>query len=158
MNDIERYKADQASRWLDGVRSIHVRTRTLMREIDAQRSMMDGIKAVSYDSSGTRCASDDAIPNAIASMSRMVSKLCAEVDSLVAEQAAAHDVLSRLDDQEMCEILTMYYINGETWESIRTAMCCSYASIMRKRNAALVSVYDAMDPEMRDPIYRAFES
>lgn len=92
MNDIERYKADQASRWLDGVRSIHVRTRTLMREIDAQRSMMDGVKAVSYDSGGTRCASDDAIPNAIASISRMVARLCAAACSATSESTSAHAI------------------------------------------------------------------
>ena len=54
--EYERYRRSQAARWLEHVRGLGNRIRTLQAEIEAQRDIASGVQAVRYDGAPSRRA------------------------------------------------------------------------------------------------------
>ena len=50
--EYERYKYDQARAYLEHVRSLSCRTQALRAEVEAQRELADGVRAMRYGEGG----------------------------------------------------------------------------------------------------------
>lgn len=154
--EYERYRRSQAARWLEHVRGLGNRIRTLRSEIEAQRDIAAGVQAVCYDGMPkSPNASADAIPNAVAALQELIAEYLTEQAGYVAEQREAHEALRLIDDPECVECLTLYYVIGRNWERVCVDMGYTWDGMMTLRRRALCAAYDHMPTRWRDPAHPA---
>lgn len=154
--EYERYRRSQAARWLEHVRGLGNRIRTLQSEIEAQRDIAAGVQAVCYDGMPkSPNASADAIPNAVAALQELIADYLTEQAGYVEEQRDAHEALRMIDDAECSECLTRHYLLGDTWEQCCVRMGYTWDGMMSLRRRSLLAAYDFMPTEWRDPMHRA---
>lgn len=152
----ERYRRDQAARWLERIRRLGARVETMQREIDAEREAASGLKAICYDVTPKPSASTgDALPNAVIRIQERIAEYVEEMAAYTEERGRAHEALSGLPDPMEHRALTYHYLLGLSWEECCVRMHYTYDGMMKLRARALSSAYDVMPHEMRDPMERA---
>lgn len=151
----------KALAWLKHVRGLGARVKSLQREIDFQREMMDGVKAIGYGgkvSKGSVYA--DAIPDAVARLEDLIRLYCAELPVYVDAQKEAHDILRKLPDKGQASVLTKRFLIGEQTRDIAYSLGYTMGDVVALENAGLDSLYDVMPQSWRDrevPSGRDFE-
>ena len=154
--EYDRYKRAQAARWLEHVRCLGGKCRALQREVEEQRELAAGVKGLDYSApSVSASSSPDGIPNAVALLLETIDDYCTELAGYVAEQKAAHDALNAMSDELGAEALKRHYLCGQSWESCCVYMGYSWDGMMKLRRRALLSAYEVMPPEWRDPAHQA---
>lgn len=154
--EYEQYRRAQAARWLEHVMSLGSRVRALRAEIEEQRSVASGLKAIVYDGMPRQaCAYGDAIPDAVIRIQELIRDYCSELDGYVDEQRAAHEVLAKLTDRAAAEALTKHYLLGKRWELCCVEMGYSYDGMKSLRRRGLLEAYAHMPLEWRDPMHPA---
>ena len=154
--EYEQYRRAQAARWLEHVMSLGSRVRALRAEIEEQRAVASGLKAIVYDGMPRQtCAYGDAIPDAVIRIQELIRDYCSELAGYVDEQREAHDALAKIGDESRRSALTLHYLAGRSWEEVCVEMRYSYRRIMEIRAEALCELYDHMPPEWRDPMHPA---
>lgn len=154
--EYERYKRMQASRWMEHVRSLGRRVRSIAEEIEAQRELASGVQAVRYDGAPSGgAASGDAIPNAVARLQELIAEYVAEQAGYVEEQREAHEALRLIEDDACRDALTKHYLLGCNWERVCVDMGYTWDGMMALRRRALLAAYDRMPARWRDPMHPA---
>lgn len=154
--EYDRYKRAQAARWLEHVRRLGGKCRALQREVEGQRELASGVKGLDYSAPAVSASSSpDGIPNAVALLLDTIEDYCTELAGYVAEQKAAHDALNAMSDELGAEALKRHYLCGQSWESCCVDMGYSWDGMMKLRRRALLSAYEAMPTEWRDPTHQA---
>lgn len=154
--EYDRYKRAQAARWLEHVRKLGTKCRSLQAEIDGQREMASGLSGMDYSAPAVKSSpTPDAVPNAVIRLQRLISDYCTELVGYVDEQRRAHDALSRIENAEQAEALKRHYLLGQRWEECCVAMGYSCEGMKSLRYRGLLAVYGVMPQEWRDPVHRA---
>lgn len=154
------YRRSQSERWLEHVRGLGNRIRTLQSEIEAQRDIAAGVQAVCYDGMPkSPNSSADAIPNAVAAIEELIAEYATELAGYVEEQREAHDALRMMEDGVCRDALTKYYVLGRSWKSVcydeKGNEVYTYDGIMSIRRRGLLKAYDVMPTRWRDPAHPA---
>lgn len=154
--EYDRYKRAQAARWLEHVRKLGTRCRSLQAEIDAQREIASGLSGIDYSKPAVQSTSTpDSVPNAVIRLQGLISDYCTELVGYVDEQKRAHDALSRMDNAEQAEALKRHYLLGQSWELCCVEMGYSYDGMMKLRGRGMLSLYPHIPLEWRDPSHPA---
>lgn len=154
-DEYERYRADAAASYMEHVRSLGLRMRSLQEEIERERSLMLPQGLEYSPQPGNPNAYGDAIPDGLSRLQAMVEAYCAELAGYVAERQEAHEAVSRIARPERREALRGHYLAGKTWERVCVDMGYSYDGMMKLRRGALCELYDLMPHRWRDPLHRA---
>lgn len=145
MGDIETWHADQAAIYLDGIRGKAMRIKSLSMAIEQRREIADGLKSMDYSRGVvSTTANDDAIPDAVDSIDRMITALETMRDICQADIEAAHRALDSMGNSMYAGILEMHYLCGEPWHGCAEAFGYSKRGIMKLRPKALAEFYDVM--------------
>lgn len=153
--EYERYKYDQARAYLEHVRALSCRTQALRAEVDAQRELADGVKAMRYGEVGGGGADGDRMAETVARLQELVRGYCAELSVYVSEQQAAHERVKLMERPEHAQAITGYYLLGRTWERVCVDMGYTWDGMMSLRRRAVSAFYDVMPCEWRDPRHTA---
>lgn len=154
--EYDRYKRAQAARWLEHVRRLGGKCRSLQREVEEQRELASGVKGLDYSAPAVSASSSpDGIPNAVALLLETIEDYCTELAGYVAEQKAAHDALNAMSDELGAEALKRHYLCGQSWESCCVEMGYSWDGMMSLRKRAVLELYDHIPMEWRDPLHQA---
>lgn len=153
--EIDRYKYDQARAYLEHVRALSCRTQALRAEVEAQRELADGVKAMRYGDGVGGCSGDDRMAETVARLQELISGYCAELARYVDEQEAAHGCVVLMDRPEHAQAITAHYLLGRAWERVCVDMGYTWDGMMKLRRRAVTEFYDVMPIEWRDPKYPA---
>lgn len=153
--EYERYKYDQARAYLEHVRSLSCRTQALRAEVEAQRELADGVRAMRYGEGGGGSAEADRTADTVARLQELVACYCAELAEYVSEQQAAHERVRLMERPEHAQAITGRYLLGRTWERVCVDMGYTWDGMMKLRRRAVTEFYDVMPTEWRDPRHPA---
>ncbi|TNU89030.1 hypothetical protein FIC87_12585 [Eggerthella lenta] len=153
--EYERYRYDQARAYLEHVRALSCRTAALRAEVEAQRELADGVKAMGYGGRGSSGAQPDRMAETVARLQELVEGYCTELAAYVAEQEAAHERVRLMERPEHVRAITSYYLLGRTWERVCVDMGYTWDGMMALRRRAVTAFYDVMPTEWRDPRHPA---
>lgn len=151
------YATGQAEAYLKRVRDLHHRRASLAAQVEEARDMLDGIKAVRYDGQGGGGSNDPdgAMLPAIARLEASVKRFGAGIAEIADLFAEATDAIARLDDDVFRELLTVYYVQGETWQAVADSLGYGVDNVYKLRTRALLAFYDVMPHGERDPRHPA---
>ena len=150
--ELQRYRIDQAERWLSKVRKLVSYERAMREAAEVQYEMADGLRGIDYtrdqvDTSPTA----DAIPNAVIAHDEAGGSLEQIADSARERISEAARALDRMDDPTEAAALTLYYIACRKWEAVCVKMNYTWDGMMTLRRRALLHAYDVMPHAERDP-------
>lgn len=154
-SEFERYKYDQARAYLEHVRALSCRLDSLRAEVEAQRELADGVKAMRYGEGGGGSAQSDQVAETVARLQKLVQDYCVELASYAAEQETAHACVKLMERPEYVQAITSYYLLGRTWERTCVDMGYKWDGMMKLRRRAIVEFYNVMPTERRDPRHPA---
>lgn len=154
-SEYERYKYDQARAYLEHVRSLSCRTQALRAEVEAQRELADGVRAMRYGEGGAGRAGGDQMAETVARLQDLIADYCAELSAYVSEQRAAHERVRLMERPEHAQAITAHYLLGRTWERVCVDMGYTWDGMMSLRRRAVTAFYDVMPVEWRDPKHPA---
>lgn len=154
--EFEKYRADQASRWLEHVMASGAKVRSLQAEIDEQREIAAGVSSPAVDGMPrARAATADALPDAVARIESLIAEYCAELAAYVDEQREAHRALSAMPNAAHAEALKRRYLLCRPWPQVSEEMGYTKDGMMKMRRRALCEAYDVMPANWRDPRHPA---
>lgn len=156
MDEWEQYRYEQARAWLEHVRGLADAVDAAKRAVEFERVKMEQVGAVDYAHervSGTPSNLD--IAEIIDKLQGNIRHYCANESAYADERRDCYDRLSRLENQTEAKALQLRYCMNHSWEYIEGAMGYTHDGIMTLRKRAIVSAYDVMPLELRDPIYQA---
>ena len=137
--EFERYKYDQARAYLEHVRALSCRAQALRAEVEAQRELADGVRAMRYGEGG----------------GDGVEGYCSELAGYVAEQDRAHACVRLMERPEHVQAITGRYLLGRSWERVCVDMGYTWDGMMKLRRRAVTEFYDVMPTEWRYPRHPA---
>ena len=153
----EQYRYAQARAWLEHIRALGERVDSTKALIDSERNMMDGVRGIDYGASngGGSSSPDDAMVNAIAKMQRHIAEYAALLSEYEDERYDARNHLAKMEGHAERQALTYRYLLGWSWDDVCAAMFYTHDGMMKLRRRAIVSAYDVMPLEWRDPVQHA---
>jgi len=144
-------RRDKALAWLKHVRGLGARVKSLQREIDFQREVMDGVKSVGMgDNVSKGSVYSDAIPDSIARLEDLIKDYCKELVVYVDAQKEAHDAIRRLPQKDQASVVTKRFLIGEENREIAFSLGYTMGEVVALERAGLESVYDFMPQYWRD--------
>ena len=154
-DEYAEWKAEQAARWLRHVRELKHDISRLEDDIEVQRSLALP-SGIDYSREKVSASPNrDAIPDAVARLDESIAHYTTELVAYLDEKERARDCINMLDDARHRAVLSLYYVNGHSWETVGVKM--GYASdwCRQLRDESLPLVYEVMPREWRTPIPRA---
>lgn len=163
MTEFDEWKAEQAAKWLEHVRSLALDVARIQDRVDVLRSlaMPSGIDYSRPVVSSSPSA--DAIPNAVVKLMDAMREYLDQLDAYVYESMDAARRIEEIGDGRYRAVLSLYYVSGNTWEQVGEKLkkwdngkfTYSPEYCRHLRNDALPFVYDVMPREWRTQIPRA---
>ena len=138
-------KADQAERWLGKYLKLKAKVLQLDGAIADNEAMADGIRGIDYSRDPVQTSpTDDAMMRRVESLGEVRESLQAIRDEAAKSMRVMEKAVGALPDPMHSAVLCGHYINGRRWEELcnEDSMACSYRTMMRRRKAALESLYD----------------
>lgn len=155
MTEFDEWKAEQAAKWLRHIRELKHDIARLEDDIEVQRSLALP-SGIDYSRPSVQTSpSQDAIPNAVIRLEESIAQYTTELVGYLDEKQQARECISRLGDARYRAVLSLYYVNGHSWDSVSDRMGYDRDWCMELRRQSLPLVYDIMPREWRTPIPRA---
>ena len=155
MTEFDEWKAEQAAKWLRHIRELKHDIARLEDDIEVQRSIALP-SGIDYSRPSVQTSpSQDAIPNAVIRLEESIAQYTTELVGYLDEKQQARECISRLGDARYRAVLSLYYINGHSWDGVSDKMGYDRDWCMELRRQSLPLVYDVMPREWRIPIPRA---
>lgn len=154
-DELTKYKAKQASAWLNEVLAQHRRVDALKERAESMRAGLDGLRSpgVQVRVSGGGC-SDDRMAEGIAKLQEAINDYCTELLALMDMQDEARSALYSMDDNAT-PLMVYHYILGKKWHDAAKMAGLEYTSAMHANRRALAKLYDLMPHRYRDPLHPA---
>jgi len=155
MTEFDEWKAEQAAKWLRHIRELKHDIARLEDDIEVQRSLALP-SGIDYSRPSVQTSpSQDAIPNAVIRLEESIAQYTTELVGYLDEKQQARECISRLGDARYRAVLSLYYINGHSWETVGEKVGYSEVHCKELRSEALPLVYEVMPREWRTMVPRA---
>lgn len=151
-DELSKYKAKQASAWLNGVLAKRRRAEALYSRAKALRDGLDGLRGAGV---GERVSGggfrDDGMAERVAELQEAVNDYCAALMEAMDAQDEAHEALFAVSDGAV-PLMVYHYIMGMKWADAAKTAGMEYSSAMHANRRALAKVYEFMPHRFRDPL------
>lgn len=123
--EYERYRAEQAARYMEHVGPLGSRIRMLREEVEAQRALVESVRGIDYASiGGGGSPSADAVPDAVIRLQGLVSDYCTELAGYMGERRAGRRMRSCADSDALCRTRRCWRIACAVNPGRRSACLC----------------------------------
>lgn len=155
MTEFDEWKAEQAAKWLRHIRELKHDIARLEDDIEVQRSLALP-SGIDYSRPSVQTSpSQDAIPNAVIRLEESIAQYTTELVGYLDEKQQARECISRLGDARYRAVLSLYYINGHSWETVGDKMGYAPDWCRQLRDESLPIVHDVMPTEWKVRVPRA---
>ena len=151
LDEFEKWKADQAKRWLAEVRGSCLMANAARALLEDAKGRADGLKAAGFEPVRSS-RSDGAIAAALVRLHDAADAYAEALDGLMSMQREAYEALSRMSDARESSCLVLYFLLGRGWADVAKEMSYSIDSVMQFRRKGLASAYEVMPHRFRDPL------
>lgn len=151
-NEATAWKSEQALSWLRRIRADHLLTVAMQDEIDVLRSM--ALSGQDTTREKVNVSGGDRMPDIVQRIIDLTGELDAQMREMLDAREDAHKRLMELDPR-YAAVLTLYYVDGNTWAAVACKTHYEVETCMRLRTEALPYVYEVMPRECRTMIPRA---
>jgi len=152
-DEFREYRIEQAGAWLDRIRRMGVKVRTLEGEIAELRADAEGLKALDYTRERVSMSpSGDRMAEIAALVFDKLDEFTDEYGGYMFERERARSCIMRLPDERHAAVLVRRYLSGQLWKEISESMGYDLRTVYRLRADGLCELYDLMPPTERDPI------
>lgn len=154
MSEFDSWKATEAAAYLDRVRKSSLDVRRIQDEIEVQRSLIPS----GTDYSRERVKSSprpDSLELAALRVLDLIEQYCTELAEYVEMQREAHESIKLMEDARYRAILTLYYIDGHSWETVGKMLHYETQTVKNMRGDALPLFWDVMPKEAKTNIPRS---
>lgn len=155
LSEIERYKIGQAKDWLRSVAAASQEVDILKQQRDEIVADASGVSGIDYSAiKAHSIATDDQIPNALARIDKLTSKLDASIAESTDQIAQACNAVDRIESTSERNVLRLRYLMGGLmpWREVGKRMGYSSSSVKRTHTYALLDLYDLMPNGTKDRI------
>ncbi len=132
MNDIR-----QAKEYLWRVRNAARELKRLEEEYEQARNDILHIKGISYDGDRVSGGKIGDLSDAIAALEGYAQRLSAKWDELINLRETAKKLIDTLKDGRYREVLTLRYLDGQSWEQVAVTMGYTYRGVTGLHGKAL---------------------
>ena len=132
MNDIR-----QAKEYLWRVRNAARELKRLEEEYEQARNDILHIKGISYDGDRVSGGKIGDLSDAIATLERYAERVNAKWDELINLRETAKKLIDTLKDGRYREVLTLRYLDGQSWEQVAVTMGYTYRGVTGLHGKAL---------------------
>ena len=132
MNDIR-----QAKEYLWRVRNAARELKRLEEEYEQARNDILHIKGISYDGDRVSGGKFGDLADAIAALEGYAQRLSAKWDELINLRETAKKLIDTLKDGRYREVLTLRYLDGQSWEQVAVTMGYTYRGVTGLHGKAL---------------------
>lgn len=154
--EYERYRYDQASSYLNYVKTLSDRVNAKNDAVEDYRARLACIRGMDYSAEKIQVqSSGDAIPEGIARLLELIDECTDLTCKYAKEQKRAMEVIGNLSRYEYEQILEKHYLRNKDWGTIASEMNYTYHYVMRLRREAIVELYDYVPCEFRDKMQPA---
>ena len=155
MDEWTLYTSVCARNWLEHMRDLKHDIAKLQDEVEVARSLALP-QGVDYQRTKVSTSpSTDAIPNAVIRLHGLIADYVCELDAYVGELEDARERVNRLEDARHRAVLTLYYLNGHSWQTVADKTHYDMHYCMQLRDDALPLMYEHIPPMWRPIIPRA---
>ena len=132
MNDIR-----QAKEYLWRVRNAARELKRLEEEYEQARNDILHIKGISYDGDRVSGGKIGDLSDAIAALEGYAQRLNTKWDELINLRETAKKLIDALNDWRYREVLTLRYLDGQSWEQVAVTMGYTYRGVTGLHGKAL---------------------
>lgn len=153
MTEYESWKAMEAAEYLNAVRRSCLDVKRLQDEIEMQRSLLPpGMDTAERVKSSP---SPDKLELAALRIIEMVEQYTTELMEWVEMQRDAHEAVRKLEDARYRAVLTLYYLDGHSWETVGDRIGYEWNYCRELRTQALPLFWEAMPRHAKTNVPRA---
>lgn len=143
-------RRDRALLYLKHVRGLRARVKSLEREIDLQREMLDGVKSVSF---GERVSgpgvNKDAIPDSISRLHELIKEYCNELPEYVDAHKEAHAIIKKLPHKDRAAVLSQRFLVGRSLFETAADLGYKPGEVNALEGEGLQELHEFLPPEWR---------
>lgn len=156
--EYRRWRAGEAALYLDRVRGMGMRVKSLKYAIEDLMLAASGVKGIDYSRDAVASSpSSDAIPDAVADLQGLAAELEGKREAYRREIAAVCRAIQRMGSEQSAAIIEMHYVAGRTWRECAEVYHYTKQGMMTARQIALSEFYDVMPRTQVDEIPAAEE-
>ena len=145
MDELKRWRAEQAARYLEDVRGKALRVKSLTLAIAEQRGIAEGLRGMDYSRDIVKTSpTDAALPNAVHRLQELIAEKEAVRADYAADIACAYRAIDSIEKAEHAAALEMHYLGGESWSKCAAELGYTKSGMMDLRPRALIDFYDCM--------------
>ena len=142
-----RWHAEQAALYLDRVRGLSVKVKSLTMTIQELEAKAEGVGAMRYDKDNVKTSpTDDTMPNNVSRLIELKAERERKLELYQKEIDAVFRALDRMENLTYSAALEMHYVNGVSWKDVRHKLGYSKPHMMTIRQKALTDFYEVMPP------------
>ena len=137
IDERERGESVTAKEYLWRVRDAERELRQLEREYAQARADILNLKGIAYDKDKVAGGKLGDLSDAVAALDGYAQRLNAKWDALVALREEARALIERITDGRYREVLTLRYLDGQSWEQVAVTMGYTYRGVTGLHGKAL---------------------
>lgn len=152
-DEFESWKAQEASAYLNKVRRSSLDVRRIQDEIEVQRSILPSLDYTREKIK--KSPKPDALEIAALNLMELIEEYCTELSEYIDLQHEAHEAIQQMKDARHRAVLTLYYVNGHSWETVGKILHYETQTVKNYRGEALPYFWEVMPKSERTMIPRA---
>ena len=153
MGEMESWKAMEAADYLNRVRRSCIDIKRLQDEIETQRSLL--LPGTNFGERIRSAPQPDRMEQAVMRIMEMEEQYTSELFEWIDLQREAHDAVRKMADSRHRAVLTLYYLDGHSWETVGDRIGYDWNYCRELRTQALPLFWDVMPKEAKTMLPRA---
>lgn len=151
--EFDRWKAQEAAEYLNRVRASSLDLRRIQDEIEVKRSFLP---SMDYTREKIRTSlRTDALEETAMRIFDLIDEFLVEQTEYIDLQLEAHAAIKRMRDARYRAVLTLYYLDGHSWETVGKMLNYETQTVKNLRGEALPHFWDVMPIAEKTQIPRA---
>lgn len=153
MSEFESWKAMEAAEYLNRVRRSCIDIKRLQDEVETQRSLL--MPGTDYGMKVQSSVHHDRMEQAAIRIMEMEEQYTSELFEWIDLQREAHDAVKKMADSRHRAVLTLYYLDGHSWETVADRIGYEWNYCRELRTQALPLFWDVMPKDAKTMLPRA---
>lgn len=153
MSEFESWKAMEAAEYLNRVRRSCIDIKRLQDEVETQRSLL--MPGTDYGMKVQSSTHHDRMEQSAIRIMEMEEQYTSELFEWIDLQREAHEAIRKMADSRHRAVLTLYYLDGHSWETVGDRIGYEWNYCRELRTQALPLFWEVMPKDAKTMLPRA---